>query len=86
MKLIFNAEFIDFYESKFPRTLGPKKNLRVIGYRQTDNVSLSITWDGSSYSFTATHANCAADTWTFNDTGSILGPPTPCQLYPKLYP
>ena len=49
------------------------------GFRQTNNVSISITSDGSSYSLTATHANCGADTWTFNGTGSILDPLTPCQ-------
>ena len=49
------------------------------GFRQTKNVSISITSDGSSYSLIATHANCGTDTWTFNGTGSISDPPTPCQ-------
>ena len=45
--------------------------LLAYGFRQTDNVSISITSDGSSYSFTATHAKGGADTWTFDGTGSI---------------
>jgi len=47
--------------------------------RQTENVSISITSDGSSNSLTATHTNCGADTWTFNRTGNNLDPPPPCQ-------
>ena len=49
------------------------------GLKQTNNVFISITSDGSSYTLTATHANCGADTWTYNGTGSIADPPTPCQ-------
>ena len=61
-----------FYTQSLPTLL-------TYGLRQTENVSISITSDGSSYSLTATHANCGADTWTFNGTGNILDPPTPCQ-------
>jgi len=35
------------------------------GFRQSDNVSISITSGGQTYTLTATHANCGTDTWTF---------------------
>ncbi len=49
------------------------------GFRQSDNVSISITSGGQTYSLTAAHANCGTDTWTFTGSGSIIDPPTPCE-------
>jgi len=49
------------------------------GFRQSDNVSISITSGGQTYTLTATHANCGTDTWTFVGSGSIIDPPTPCE-------
>ena len=53
--------------------------LQNYGFRQTKNVSLSITSDGSTYSFAATHTNCGTDIWTFSGNGNIIDPPSPCQ-------
>lgn len=49
------------------------------GFRQSSNVSITVSVVGQTYSFSATHANCGADTWTYTGFGTITNPPTPCQ-------
>ena len=49
------------------------------GFRQSDNVSISITSDGTTYTLTGTHASCGSDTWTYSGSGAISDPPSPCQ-------
>ena len=68
---VYFAEF-EIYTPSLPTLLN-------YGFRQTKNVSLSITSDGSTYSFVATHANCGTDTWTFSGNGNIIDPSSPCQ-------
>ncbi len=49
------------------------------GFRQSSNVSISVSVVGQAYNFSATHANCGADIWTYTGSGTITDPPTPCQ-------
>jgi len=49
------------------------------GFRQSNNVVMNITLVGNGYNFSATHASCGADTWSYSGAGSIVDPPTPCQ-------
>ena len=49
------------------------------GYNQSSKVTISVSVLGQTYNFSATHANCGTDTWTYTGSGTITDPPTPCQ-------
>ncbi len=75
-----NASIIqEAYYTEFETYTAALPTLVSYGFRQTNKVSMSIVSDGQSYTFTATHSNCGADTWTYNGSGNFIGPPTPCQ-------
>ena len=75
-----NASIIqEAYYTEFETYTAALPTLVSYGFRQTNKVSISIVSDGQSYTFTATHSNCGADTWAYNGSGNFIGPPTPCQ-------
>ncbi len=75
-----NASIIqEAYYTEFETYTAALPTLESYGFRQTNKVSISIVSDGQSYTFTATHSNCGADTWAYNGSGNFIGPPTPCQ-------
>jgi len=49
------------------------------GFRQSKSVSMSVIVVDHSYTFTAMHANCGADTWSYKGSDAIMHPTTPCQ-------
>ena len=60
---------------------GSVGTLNSAGFRQNAQVVLSITvgMGGQSFSISATHNNCGADTWTLNISGQVIDPVTPCE-------
>lgn len=58
-----NASIIqEAYYAEFETYTVALPTLVSYGFRPTNKVSISIVSDGQSYSFTATHSNCGADT------------------------
>ena len=75
-----NASIIqEAYYTEFEIYTAALPTLVSYGFRQTNKVSISIVSDGQSYTFTATHSKCGADTWTYNGSGNLIDPTTPCQ-------
>ncbi|NIO09782.1 MAG: prepilin-type N-terminal cleavage/methylation domain-containing protein [Deltaproteobacteria bacterium] len=75
-----NASIVqEAYYAEFEVYTAALPTLLAHGFRQSNGVSLTITSDGTTYSLAATHANCGADTWTYNESGNIVDPPSPCQ-------
>jgi prepilin-type N-terminal cleavage/methylation domain-containing protein len=49
------------------------------GYNQTTGITLTAALSGNYFTLTATHANCASVSWSFQSTGGqITGPTSGC--------
>ncbi len=48
------------------------------GFRQSANVNIAIMSGEQTYTFTATHGSCDADSWTVAGSGNSIDPPSLC--------